>query len=155
MYFFWFTNKNTIRFTNHFDLGLKENSLKIDWDPVELSGKSAIISTKPRSPQNYLFWIDHLVGKSSFKRGTEVFSFYIIGEMITTNDLFVDLVAASCVFISIRWYDTNDNAELCGFIPFSKTITIIVFSSLLNIVFYWNNNLKLCFSPADTAVKNR
>ena len=47
--------------------------LKIDWGPVELSGKTAMISTKPRPPQNYyLFWIDHLVGKSSFKRG-EIF----------------------------------------------------------------------------------
>ena len=27
---FWFKSKNTIRFTNHFDLGLKEISLKID-----------------------------------------------------------------------------------------------------------------------------
>ena len=28
-------------------------------------------------------------------------------------------------------------------------------SSFLNIVFYWNNNPKLCFSLADTAVRNR
>ena len=97
---FWFKNKDTILFTNHFDLGLKENSLKIDWDPVELSGKTAMISTKPRPSQSYyLSWIDHLVGKSSFKRETEVFSFYIIGEMFRANELFVDLVAASRVFI--------------------------------------------------------
>ena len=33
-------NKGTIIFTNHFDLGWKENLLiKIDWDPVELSMK--------------------------------------------------------------------------------------------------------------------
>ena len=45
---FWVKNKDshTILFTNHFDLGWKENSLKIDWDPVELSGKTAMISTK-------------------------------------------------------------------------------------------------------------
>ena len=68
---FCFKSKDTIRFTNHFDLGLKEISLKIDWDPEELSRKTAMISTKPRPPQNnYLFWTDHLVGKSSFKRGT-------------------------------------------------------------------------------------
>ena len=55
----------------------KFSSLKIDRHSVELSGKTAMISTKPRPPQNYsLFWIDHLVGKSSFKRRTEVFSFY-------------------------------------------------------------------------------
>ena len=31
---FWVKNKDTIIFTNHFYLGWKENSLKIDWDPV-------------------------------------------------------------------------------------------------------------------------
>ena len=42
----------------------------------------------PASPENYYpFWIDHLVVKSSFKRRTEVFSFYIIGEMLRTNEL--------------------------------------------------------------------
>ena len=44
-------NKGTILFTNHFDLGWKENLLiKIDWDPVELSRKTVMISTKPRCP---------------------------------------------------------------------------------------------------------
>ena len=44
-------NKGTILFTDHFDLGWKESSLiKIDWDPVELSRKTVMISTKPRSP---------------------------------------------------------------------------------------------------------
>ena len=44
-------NKATIPFTNHFDLGWKENSLsKIDWDPVELSRKTVMISTKPWRP---------------------------------------------------------------------------------------------------------
>ena len=39
-----------------------KNSLKIDWDPVELSGKTAMISTKSRPPQNYsLFWIEILL----------------------------------------------------------------------------------------------
>ena len=52
-------NKGAILFTNHFYLGRKENSLKIDWDPVELSEKTAMISTKLRPPQNYyLFWTD-------------------------------------------------------------------------------------------------
>ena len=56
----WVENKDT--FTYHFALGWKENSLKIDWDPVELSGKTAMISTKPRPPQNYyLFWIEILL----------------------------------------------------------------------------------------------
>ena len=44
-------NKGTILFTNHFDFGWKENSLiKIDWDPVELSRKTVMISKKPRRP---------------------------------------------------------------------------------------------------------
>ena len=44
-------NKGTILFTNHFDLGWKENSLnKIDWDPVELSRKTVMISRKLRRP---------------------------------------------------------------------------------------------------------
>ena len=96
---------------------------------MELSGKTAMISTKPRPPQNYyLFGIDHLVGKSSSKRGAEVFSFYIIGEIFRTNELFVDLMAASWVFTFITSYvmtchDTENNAGLCGFIPVSKTIT--------------------------------
>ena len=30
----WVKNKGTILFTNHFYLGWKENSLKIDWNPV-------------------------------------------------------------------------------------------------------------------------
>ena len=73
---------------------------KIDWDPVELSGKTAMISTKPRP----VFWIDHLVGKSSIKRRTQVFSSYIIGEMFKTNELFVDSCTLTakfsfCVFI--------------------------------------------------------
>ena len=95
-------------------------SLKIDWDPVKLSGKTAMISAKPRPPQYYyLLWIDHLAEKSSFKRGTEVFSFYIVREMFRTNELFVDLGAARCVFIFITWYvmtchDTKDNAGLFG-----------------------------------------
>ena len=49
-------NKGTIIFINHFNLGWKENSLvKIDWDPVELSRKTVMISTKPwRPPRGYL-----------------------------------------------------------------------------------------------------
>ena len=96
---FWVKNKGTILFTNHFYLGWKGKRLtEIPW-AVELSGKTAMVSTKSRPPQNscqnyYLFWIDHHpVGKSSFKRRTEVFSFYIIGEMFRTNKLFVDSVA--------------------------------------------------------------
>ena len=54
---FWVKNKGTTFFTNHFYLGLKVRSLKIDWDPV---GRGAfrencyiMISTKPQPPQNY------------------------------------------------------------------------------------------------------
>ena len=47
----WVKKKGTILFTNHIDLGWKENSLtKIDWDPMELSRKTVMISTKPRPP---------------------------------------------------------------------------------------------------------
>ena len=135
---------------------------RVNWDPVELSGKTAIISTKPRPPENYyLFWIDHLVGKSSFKRGTEVFSFYIVGEMFRTNELFVDLVAASCVF-DFYYVIRNDLSRherqyktLWIYTRFENNHNNSRIFSFLNIVFYWNNNLKLCFSLADTAVKNR
>ena len=44
----WFKNKDTILFTNHFDLGWKENSLKIVRDAVEFSMKTAMVSTNPR-----------------------------------------------------------------------------------------------------------
>ena len=89
---FWVKNKGTILFTNLFTNRLRLTEVR--W-AVELSGKTAMISTKSWPPQNYyLFWIDHhLVGKSSFKRRTEVFSFHIIGEMFRTNRLFVDSVA--------------------------------------------------------------
>ena len=52
--------------------------------------------------------------------------------------------------------DTKDNAGIYIFILVSKTITIIVVSFLfLYIVFYWNYNVKLFFSLADTAVKKK
>ena len=44
-------NKGTILFTNHFDLGWKENLLiKIDWDPVELSRKTVIDFNETAAP---------------------------------------------------------------------------------------------------------
>ena len=52
-------------------------------------------------------------------------------------------------------YDTKDNAGLYRYFSDSKTITIIVVSFFLYIVFYWNKDLKLCFSLADTAVKKQ
>ena len=39
----WVKNKDTILFTNHFDYGSEENSLKIDWDAAELSVKTAMV----------------------------------------------------------------------------------------------------------------
>ena len=52
--------------------------------------------------------------------------------------------------------DTKDNAGIYIFILVSKTVTIIVVSFLfLYIVFYWNYNVKLFFSLADTAVKKK
>ena len=54
------------------------------------------------APQNYyLFWIDHLVVKSSFKGRTEAFSFYIIGEMFRTNELLWIRLAFAYLF-SVR-----------------------------------------------------
>ena len=54
-------------------------------------------------------------------------------------------------------HDTKDNAGLKILYPFLKQITITknnhIFS-FLYIVFYWKNNLKLCFSLADTGVKS-
>ena len=89
---FWVKNKGTILFTNHFYFGWKENSLKIDWDPV---GRGAFrencydFNETTAAPK-----LDHhLIGKSSFKRRTEVFSSYIIGEMFRPNKLFVNSVA--------------------------------------------------------------
>mgnify|MGYP006862600577 CR=1 FL=1 len=81
--FFFFNeiNKKTILCTNH--LGWKENLLATnDWDPVELSRESChqFPQRKLRSPQNcYLFWVSHLVGKSSFKCRTEYSLSYVIG----------------------------------------------------------------------------
>ena len=51
-------NNGTILSTNHFDLRWKENSLiKIDWDPVKLSRKTIMISTKPRCPPGGI-WVN-------------------------------------------------------------------------------------------------
>ena len=66
---------------------------------MELSGKTAMTSTKQRPPPNYyLSRMDHLVGKSSFKRRTQVFSFYIIDEMFKKNTLFVDSCTLAAKF---------------------------------------------------------
>ena len=121
----WVKNKDTILLTNHFDSGWKENSLKIDLRSgaafrencyhfneitaapnhflrLDRNRKPRLKSLwNPGFPKTIIsFWLDHLVGKSSFKRGTEVFSFYIISEMFRTNELSADLVAASCVLIT-------------------------------------------------------
>ena len=109
----------------------------------------------------YLFWISHLVGKSSFKSRTEVFSFLCYRWNVQDKWPFCGFGRFGlCVFIFSAWYvitchDTKENAGLIDFIPVSKTITKNkrIFS-FLYIVFYWKNNLKLCFSLADTAVKS-
>ena len=90
-----------------------------------------MISTKPRPPQNYyLIGIDYLVGKSSLKRRTLVFSFYIIGEMFKTNELSVDTCTLTakfsfCVFIfsteyAMTRHETKDNARLVDSFLFLK-----------------------------------
>ena len=136
MYFyknFWLKNKGTILFTNHFYLGWKQKIrlrlTQIPWT-VELSGKTAMISTKPRPLQNcYLFWTDHhLVGMSSFKRRTKVFSFYIIGELFcgfgsklallwALNLAFAYLfLLRETYHFKMTYHDTKDNAGLHRFI---------------------------------------
>ena len=91
---FWVKNKGTFLFTNHFYIAWKEISLKIDLDPV---GRGAFrencydFNETAASPhQNYyLVWIDrHFVGKSSFKRRTEVFSFRGTQRQFSENYLF-------------------------------------------------------------------
>ena len=42
-------------FFNHFDLGWKENSLKIDRDPVELSGKTDDFNETASVPKLFSF----------------------------------------------------------------------------------------------------
>ena len=42
-------------FSNHFDLGWKENSLKIDWDPVELSGETDVFNETVSVPKLFSF----------------------------------------------------------------------------------------------------
>ena len=129
--FFNEINKKTILCTNH--LRWKENSLATnDWDPVELSWESRhqFPQWNLRPPQNYyLFWISHLVGKSSFKCRTEYFLPYVIGEMFRTNELFMNSVDLAFVYLFLvcdYWFvmtchDTKDNAGLKDFIPVSKT----------------------------------
>ena len=62
---FWVKNKDAILFTSHFDLGRKENSLKIDLDTVELSGKTALISTKLRPPQKTIISFELIISLGS------------------------------------------------------------------------------------------
>ena len=62
------------------------------------SVQQEIMKLDPES-NYYPFWIDHLVVKSSFKRGTEVFSFYIIGEMLRTNELLWIRLAFAYLFL--------------------------------------------------------
>ena len=62
----------------------------------------------PRSPCRpktiyYLFWIGQLIVKSSFKRRTEVFSFYIIEEMLRTNELLCNSRLLSFLYIVFCW----------------------------------------------------
>ena len=100
---------------------------------MELSGKTAMISTKPRPPQNCL----SLLNRSS----PEI----ILSEsrrLSAKQKYFLSILSVKCSgqmsFLWVWWqlaaylfYDTKDNAAgLCGFIPVSKTITIIGVSLL-------------------------
>ena len=85
--------------------------------------------------------------------------------MFKTNELFVDSCTLTakfsfCVFIfsteyAMTCHETKDNPRLVDLYPFLKHQNNSGIFSFLYNVFYWNNNLKLCFSLADTAVKNR
>ena len=85
--------------------------------------------------------------------------------MFKTNELFVDSCTLTakfsfCVFIfgteyAMTCHETKDNPRLVDLYPFLKHHNNSGIFSFLYIVFYWNNNLKLCFSLADTAVKKQ
>ena len=85
--------------------------------------------------------------------------------MFKTKELFVDSCTLTakfsfCVFIfsteyAIPCHETKDNPRLVDLYPFLKHHNNSGIFSFLYIGFYWNDNLKLCFSLADTAVKNR
>ena len=102
----------------------------------------------------------YLVGKSSFKCRQSIFfpmlSVKCSGQM---SFLWIQSIWPLCIYFwyviyIITCHDTNYNTGLLY--PFLKQITITknnrIFS-FLYIVFYWKNNLKLCFSLADTGVK--
>ena len=85
--------------------------------------------------------------------------------MFKTNELFVDSCTLTakfsfCVSIfsteyAMTCHETKDDARLVDLYPFLKQHNNSGIFSFLYIVFYWKNNLKLFFSLADTAVKNR
>ena len=134
--------KDTIHFTNHFDSGWKENSLKIDWDPVELSGKLLWFQRNRGRPKKLLCQLNWSLESRCLSAEQKYFlsilSVKCSGQMIF---LWIRLPARStltakfsfCVFIFSTWYvmtchDTKNNSGLYRFIPVSNTITITVVS---------------------------
>ena len=111
-------NKKTILCTNH--LGWQENSLATnDWDPVELSRESCHQFPQPNlwPPQNFcLFWVSHLVGKSSFLcyrwNVQDKWAFCGFGRF----GLCVFIFSARC---AMTCHGTKDNTGLTDFIPVS------------------------------------
>ena len=142
---------------------------------IKFSGSPALSQTNYYlNKSSRILWIfsswkitsfDLLSVRKKTPRRTQVFSFYIIGEMFKTNELFVDSYTLTskfsfCVFIfsteyAMTCHETKDNPRLVDLYPFLKHHNNSGIFSFLYIGFYWNNNLKLCFSLADTAVKNR
>ena len=152
-----------IPFTNHFYLGWKENSLKIDWDPV---GRGAFRENcydfnETAAILKLLSLLNRSLESCRLSAEQKYFFLYYWWNVQDKNKLFWSLYFSFCVFIfrtlKMTCYDTKDNAGLYRFIPDSKTITIIVVSFLFYTSYFTGiyNNLKLCFSLTDTAVKNR
>ena len=159
---FWVKSKGTILFTNLFYLGWKENSLKIDWDSV---GRGAFRENcydfnEMAAIPKLLSLLNRSLEGRRLSAERKYFFLYYRWNVQDKNKLFWSLYFSFCVFIfrtlKMTCYDTEDNAGLYRFIPNSKTITIIVISFLFYTSYFTGiyNNLKLCFSLTDTAVKN-
>ena len=147
MYFyinFWVKNKDAILFTNHFDLGWKENSLKIDWDPVELSGKTALISTKPRLPPKTIMSFELIILLESRRLNAKQKYFLSISSVKCSGAFCgfgsqlallwpLNLAFAYLLLVRDTYYTTRNTIRDFvdwWFIRVSNTITITVVSFL-------------------------
>ena len=89
-----------LKMQSRYSQSSRENATPSSGTSHLASYKEVLPPPHPRSPQNYyLFWIVHLVVKYSFKRRTEVFSFYIIGEVFRANELMWIQLAFAYLFL--------------------------------------------------------